>query len=218
LERERQLIAARSVLQGEETERIRLAGDLHDGLGGLLAGVKLKLSSMKENAIITSENLEHFNHALNLLDTSINEMRRVAHNLMPETLVHYGLQTALHDFVQQVTPEKGLLINFSTFGNDLRFNKEIEITTFRITQELIANAIKHAAARQIDIQLFTEKERICVQVNDNGIGFDTAKQAGTKSSQGLKNIRDRVTAFNGRFEILSQEGKGTETTLEFFIS
>lgn len=218
LEKERQLTAAKSVLQGEEAERSRLAGDLHDGLGGLLTGVKLKLSSMKENSIITSENLAHFNHALDLLDTSITEMRRVAHNLMPETLMHYGLRTALNDFIKQVEPEGLPIIRFNTFGEDLRYEKEIEITLYRISQELVTNAIKHAQAKQIDIQLFTEKDRICVQVNDNGIGFDPEGIDHLTAGKGLKNIRDRVTAFNGRFEFISQHGKGTESTIEFLIS
>jgi len=218
LEKERQLTAAKSVLQGEEAERSRLAGDLHDGLGGLLAGVKLKLSSMKENAIITSENLAHFNHALDLLDTSITEMRRVAHNLMPETLMHYGLRTALGDFIKQVAPEGEPQLRFSTFGSDLRFGKELEITVYRISQELVTNALKHAHANQIDLQLFTENERICVQVNDNGIGFNPNKLDDSKAGKGLKNIHDRATAFNGRFEILSEPAKGTESTLEFLIS
>ena len=218
LEKERQLTAAKSVLLGEEAERSRLAGDLHDGLGGLLTGVKLKLSSMKENAIITSENLAHFNHALDLLDTSITEMRRVAHNLMPETLMHYGLRTALNDFIKQVEPDGLPIIRFNTFGEDLRYEKEIEITLYRITQELATNAIKHAQAKQIDIQLFTEKDRICVQVIDNGIGFDPEGLDTSKTGKGLKNIQDRVTAFNSKFEILSQHGKGTESTVEFLIS
>jgi len=218
LEKERQLIAAKSVLQGEEAERSRLAGDLHDGLGGLLTGVKLKLSSMKENAIITSENLAHFNHALDLLNTSITEMRRVAHNLMPETLMHYGLQTALTDFIKQVEPEGLPIIRFNTFGDDLRYDKELEITLYRISQELITNALKHAHAKQIDIQLFTEGNRICVQIIDNGIGFDPERLDPSKKGKGLKNIRDRVTAFNGRFEILSEHGNGTESTIEFLIS
>jgi signal transduction histidine kinase len=218
LEKERQLVAAKSVLQGEEAERARLAGDLHDGLGGLLSGVKLKLSFMKENAIITSENLVHFNHALDLLDDSITEMRRVAHNLMPETLMHYGLRTALNDFINQVAPGGSPLIRFNTFGEDLRFDKELEITVYRVTQELATNSIKHAHAKQIDIQLFTEKDRVCIQVIDNGIGFEPEKPDTTKKGHGLKNINDRVTAFNGRCEILSQPGKGTESTIEFLIS
>lgn len=218
LEKERQLTAARSVLQGEEAERSRLATELHDGLGGLLTGVKLKLFSMKENAIITSENLAHFNHALDLLDSSITEMRRVAHNLMPETLAHYGLGTALTDFVKQVEPDGIPIIRFRIFGEVLRYNKELEITLYRISQELVNNAIKHAAAKFIDIQLFAEPERVCIQINDDGIGFDPVKMEQMGSGKGLKNIRDRVTAFNGRFEILSEPGQGTETTIEFFIS
>lgn len=218
LEKERQLTAAKSVLQGEEAERSRLAGDLHDGLGGLLSGVKLKLSSMKENAIITSDNLANFNHALDLLDVSITELRRVAHNLMPETLIHYGLRTALNDFIKQVSPEGMPIMRFNTFGEDLRFSKELEITLYRITQELIANSIKHAHAKQIDIQLFTEHSRICVQVNDNGIGFDPERPDTSKKGNGLRNIHDRVTAFSGRFEIFSQPGKGTESTIEFLLS
>jgi len=217
LEKEKQLIATQSLLAGEEIERSRLAGDLHDGLGGLLTGVKLKLSSMKENSIITSENLAHFNHALDLLDTSIAEMRRVAHNLMPETLMHYGLRTALTDFVRQVSPEGVPQIRLNTFGDDLRYSKELEITVYRITQELVNNALKHANAQLIDIQLFTETERICVQVIDNGIGFNTNEHNG-KAGKGLQNISDRVTAFNGHFEIISESGKGTESTLEFLIS
>jgi len=218
LEKERQLVAAKSVLQGEEAERARLAGDLHDGLGGLLSGVKLKLSFMKENAVITSENLEHFNHALNLLDDSITEMRRVAQNLMPETLMHYGLRIALNDFIRQVVPEGLPQISFNTFGEDLRFDKELEITVYRVTQELVTNAVKHAHAKQIDIQLFTEKDRVCIQVIDDGIGYENEKSNATKKGHGLKNIDDRVTAFNGRYEILSQPGKGTESTIEFLIS
>ena len=218
LEKEKQLIATRSLLAGEEIERTRLAGDLHDGLGGLLTGVKLKLSSMKENSIITSENLAHFNHALNLLDTSIAEMRRVAHNLMPETLMHYGLQTALADFIRQVEPEGLPVISFNSFGENLRFEKELEITVYRIAQELVNNALKHANAKQIEVQLFTEKGRVSLQVIDNGVGFNPNMASGQTAGKGLKNINDRITAFNGHLEIISEPGKGTECTLEFLIS
>ena len=218
LEKEKQLIATRSLLAGEEIERTRLAGDLHDGLGGLLTGVKLKLSSMKENSIITSENLAHFNHALDLLDTSIAEMRRVAHNLMPETLMHYGLQTAVSDFVKQVEPDGLPIVRFAGFGDDLRYAKDLEVTVYRVTQELVNNALKHAGAKKIDVQLFTESGRISVQVVDDGKGFDTTDKIKTAHGKGLKNIGDRITAFNGHFEILSEPGKGTECTLEFLIT
>jgi len=130
----------------------------------------------------------------------------------------FFLRTALNDFIKQVEPEGLPIIRFNTFGEDLRYVKEIEITLYRISQELVTNAIKHADAKQIDIQLFTEKDRICVQVNDNGIGFDPEEPDQLKEGKGLRNIRDRVTAFNGRFELISQLGKGTESTIEFLIS
>jgi signal transduction histidine kinase len=100
---------------------------------------------------------------------------------------------------------------------DLRFGKELEVTIYRITQELITNAIKHSQANNIDIQLFTEPDRICVQVVDDGVGFDTEKLDPTKKGHGLKNIQDRATAFNGRFELFSRPGKGSESTIEFLI-
>jgi signal transduction histidine kinase len=218
LEKEKQLTATRSLLEGEEAERSRLAGDLHDGLGGLLTGVKLKLSTMKENAIITSENLVVFNHALDLLDTSIGEMRRVAHNLMPETLMHYGLHTALSDFVNEVKPQGLPRICFTTYGENLRYKKELETTVYRATQELVNNALKHAQANDIQVELFTEPQRICLQVTDNGIGFDRGQLNLGATCKGLKNISDRVAAFQGKFEILSEPGKGTESIMEFLIS
>ena len=217
LEKERQILAARSVLQGEEAERHRFARELHDGLGGMLTGIKLNLSSMKENSIITSENLAHFNHALVLLDTSISEMRRVAQNLMPETLMHYGLQTALHDFAEQVQSGEKPEIRFVCFGTPQRYSEELEIAVYRITQELVTNALKHSKAESVEVQLFTEADRISVQVIDNGAGFDIAQVQEYSQGKGLKNISDRVAMFNGRFDILSEPGKGTESTLEFHI-
>ena len=98
LEQEKQITATQSLLEGETTERARLSRDLHDGLGGMLSVAKLKMTSMKGNMTIPEENVASFNSAIDLLDTSIKELRRVAHNLMPESLMKYGLNAALSDF------------------------------------------------------------------------------------------------------------------------
>ncbi len=216
LEKERLLLATKSVLKGEESERSRMARDLHDGLGGLLSGVKINLSSMKGNSIITSENAQAFDYAITLLDTSISELRRVAHNLMPETLNHYGLKTALHDFVGEMNKNPATELTFSFFGADLRFESQLELTVFRIVQELVNNAMKHAGAAKIDLQLIADIDRVCIQVVDDGRGFDVDRKSG--DGKGLVSIRDRVTANNGRFEIESTPGKGTEATVEFLLS
>jgi two-component system NarL family sensor kinase len=216
LEKERQLVATKSVLKGEESERSRMARDLHDGLGGLLSGVKINLSSMKGNSIITSENAQAFDHAIKLLDTSISELRRVAHNLMPETLNHYGLKTALNDFVGEMSKNPATELTFNFFGADIRFESQLELTAYRIAQELVNNALKHSGAKKIDLQLIADLDRICIQVVDNGKGFDANSKSG--DGKGLVSIRDRVTANNGRIEIESVPGQGTEVTVEFLLS
>jgi signal transduction histidine kinase len=171
---------------------------------------------MKGNSIITSENAQAFDHAIKLLDTSISELRRVAHNLMPETLNHYGLKTALHDFIAEMSQNPSTELTFSFFGADLRFESQLELTVYRIAQELVNNSLKHSAAAKIDLQLIADIDRICIQVVDNGKGFDTKSITG--DGKGLVSIRDRVTANNGRFEIESTPGQGTEATVEFLLS
>ena len=218
LEKEKLYLAARSVIEGEEAERSRLAGDLHNGLGGLLSGIKINLSSMKENAVITHENVSAFNHAISLLDTSISELRRIAHNLMPETLNHYGIKTALEDFCTQVSPSGQPEISLHYFGAVIRYTKDIELTIYRVIQELVNNALKHAEAKSINIEVFSEPKRLFVQVTDNGKGFEKPDNFKTSRGKGLSNISDRITALNGKIDIWSQPGEGTEITVEIIIS
>ncbi len=217
LEQERLYLATRSVMEGEEAERTRLASDLHNGLGGLLSGIKINLSSMKENAVITHENLSAFSHALSLLDTSISELRRIAHNLMPETLNHYGLRTALEDFCTQVAPAGKPEISLQFFGDDIRYSKELELTMYRVIQELVNNAMKHSEATRINVQVFSETHRLSAQVSDNGKGFDSTVADKERKGKGLENIRDRIIALNGRFDIWSRPGQGTEANIEIEI-
>ena len=171
---------------------------------------------MKGNSIITSENAQAFDHAIRLLDNSISELRRVAHNLMPETLNHYGLKTALHDFIGEMGNNPEVMLTFSFFGADIRFESQLELTIYRIAQELVNNALKHAEAKRIDLQLIADVDRVCVQVVDNGKGFDT--KCNPCEGKGLFVIRDRVTAYNGTFELESTPGHGTEASIEFLLS
>jgi signal transduction histidine kinase len=90
LEKDKQLTVVEAMLKGQEEERSRLAKDLHDGLGGLLSGVKYSLNNMKDNLIVTPDNMAVFERSLDMIDTSIKELRRVAHNMMPEMLIKFG--------------------------------------------------------------------------------------------------------------------------------
>ena len=170
---------------------------------------------MKGNSIITSENAETFDHALRLLDTSISELRRVAHNLMPETLNRYGLKIALNDFVTEMSTNQTPVLTFRFFGEEVRYNTQLELTVYRIAQELVNNALKHAQATTINLQLISEPDRVCIQVVDDGKGFDSDSKQG--DGKGLVSIRDRVTANNGHFELESAPGQGTEASIEFLL-
>ena len=213
LEKHHQLLATQAVLQGEETERSRLARDLHDGLGGLLSGIKLTLSSMKGNVVLSSESVTLFDKALATLDSSIRELRRVAHNMMPEALMKFGLKDALGDFCHSLD-NKQMPINYQHFGISNRFDHKIEISLYRIAQELINNALKHSYATELIVQLIQEDKRVNLTVQDNGIGFDTALLRTAKGA-GMANIRSRIESLNGRFELTSEPDKGTEISVEF---
>ncbi|OIP02385.1 MAG: hypothetical protein AUJ97_06005 [Bacteroidetes bacterium CG2_30_32_10] len=214
LKREHQLISTQLVLEAEEIERKRIARDLHDGLGGLLSGVKLSFSNIKGNMIIPSKNVKSFDNALDMLDTSIKELRRVAHNMMPEGLVKFGLKDALAEFCESLNASLSMKVKFQFFGEFKRIEQKVEIGAYRIVQELMNNAVKHAEADELMVQMVQEPTRLCLIVQDNGKGFDTnaVKQG---NGIGLSSVKTRIDALNGRIDIHSEIGKGSEFTIEF---
>jgi two-component system NarL family sensor kinase len=217
LETEKQLNATEAVLKGEEQERTRLAKDLHDGLGGMLSGIKYGLQTMKGNLIMTPENSRAFERSLDMLDTSIKEMRRVAHNMMPETLVKFGLDTALRDYCNDISQSGIVKVTYQSFGlEDLVLDQTIAITTYRIVQELINNTLKHAGAKTAIVQVTCANQQLVVTVEDDGKGFDTAI---LKQSKGIGwlNIQHRIEFLKGKFDVFSQPQKGTSVHIEFAI-
>jgi len=216
LEKDKQLIAVDAMLKGQEEERSRLAKDLHDGLGGLLSGVKFSLSNMKDNLIITADNMAVFERSLDMIDTSIKELRRVAHNMMPEMLTKFGLDEALKEYCNSINAAKLLTVKYQSLGMEGRLDKSVEIIIYRIIQELLNNTIKHAAATESFVQLIREGSRLSIVVEDNGKGFDTTASAENKGA-GLLNIRSRVDYLKGRLDIHAEPGKGTLINIEFKI-
>lgn len=214
LENEKLLLATQSVLKGEETERSRLARDLHDGLGGLLSGAKIAFNNINNDSSDTNCTNEEFVHAMGLLDTSINELRRIARNLLPETLVKLGLKSSIEDFCSEIGRMTPLNIIFQFYGNFERVDSNLELNAFRVIQELVNNVIKHANASQLLVQMLQEPGRLCFVVQDNGTGFSLHNESVLKGI-GLSTVRSRVDALNGKMEMTSTPGTGTECTVEF---
>jgi signal transduction histidine kinase len=216
LEKDKQLVAVDSMLKGQEEERSRLAKDLHDGLGGLLSGVKFSLINMKDNLIITPDNMAVFERSLDMIDTSIKELRRVAHNMMPEMLAKFGLDEALKEYCNSINTTKLLMVKYQSLGMETRLENSVEIIIYRIVQELLNNTMKHAGATESFVQLIREGNRLNVVVEDNGKGFD-ASLAENNSGAGLVNVRSRVDYLKGQLAIHAEPGKGTLVNIELNI-
>ncbi len=214
LENEKKLLATQYVLKGEETERRRLAKDLHDGLGGLLSGVRMAFSKINGSTTFTGNSVDEFNHALGLLDKSISELRRVARNMLPEALLKLGLKSSIADFCEELNKVNKMEIIFQFFGDFERVESNLELNAFRIIQELVNNAIKHANARILVVQMIQEPERLCFVVQDDGTGFNIHNEKVQKGI-GLSTVKSRIEAHNGTMERISSPGKGTEFVIEF---
>ncbi len=216
LEKEKQLTATEAVLKGEAQERTRLAKDLHDGLGGMLSGIKYSLNNMKGNLILTPDNAQAFERSIDMLDSSIQEMRRVAHNMMPEVLVKYGLNTALKEFCSEIDRSGALHVSYQFVGvDDAAIEQTTSVSIYRIVQELVNNAIKHAHAQNLLVQLHqSDQERLLtITVEDDGKGFDPSLLARPKGI-GWSNIRNRIDFLKGKLDVHSEPDKGTSVLIE----
>ena len=170
---------------------------------------------MQGNLIMTPENQQAFERSMDMLDSSIKEMRRVSHNLMPEVLVRYGLDAALKDYTTEVNKSGIIKVVYQSMGMEQNMIEQSPaLGLYRIVQELLNNVIKHAAATEVLVQVFSEKDKLVVNVEDNGKGIDPAIMEKAEG-MGWKNIRSRVDLLNGKIDIQSAASKGTAVNLEF---
>ncbi len=216
LERQQQVVSLQSMVNGQETERTRIAKDLHDGLGGLFSTVKMYFSTLQHDTP-TLKNNELFQKSYKLVDTASEEIRQIAHNMMPEVLMKLGLANALKDLCDNISAGKLLKVSLETHGMNKRLNATTEIMLFRIVQELMNNIIRHANATEAIIQFIRENERLSVVVEDNGRGFNT-QEADEQNHSGIATIQSRVSYLNGKMSIDSQKNVGTTVMMDFLIN
>ena len=214
IEQERQnskISTLTALLDGQEQERSRLARDLHDGLGGLLSGTKIQLTHLNEKIDPNAKN--DMAKSIQQLDGAVDELRRVAHNLMPDLLSKYGLEEALKEYAIRMSNEHlDIDVQFLSYTNSLE--KEKQLLVYRIIQELVNNAIKHANAHQIIIQFVEDEENYAVTIEDDGKGFDLSNTKLTQSA-GLHNIQSRVQFLKGELNIHSEIDLGTSIEFQF---
>lgn len=201
LKREQDISLLKALMTGEEKERNRLARELHDGLGGMLAAAQMQISNAGG---------ENMNKAAELVNQAAMESRRIAHNLLPETLLRYGLDEALRSYCQSITDSKLLTIDYQSSGLDQRLEQSVELSIYRIVQELVNNIVKHAGATEALVQLQRNGDRLAITVEDDGRGFAPSRKDGI----GLSNINSRISYLNGTIDIQSGQQKGTSVFIE----
>lgn len=215
VEQRQQTAFAKALLEGEEKERKRLAGDLHDGLGGMLSGVKINLSRLVSTNKENSMNTDLYK-VIDQLDISVSELRRIARNMMPESLLQLGLEASLKDMCHEIS-SKDTRVDFQSFNISKEIPAEMQVTIYRIIQELVSNALRHAGASEILVQCSQNENTFFITVEDNGKGFDTGS-IGANKGIGLANVKRRVEYLKGKIDIASVQGEGTDINIEFNVS
>ncbi|PZF72681.1 tetratricopeptide repeat-containing sensor histidine kinase [Taibaiella soli] len=207
LTQEKQLLYLKAIMEGEEKERARLARDLHDGIGGMLASAKMTLGAIKD-----ADRTASLESVMRLLSDTADEVRQTAHNLMPDILTKNSLKDALLLYSADISAGGRPEIDVQFHGRLEEMNKSVELIFYRIAQELIQNIVKHSRATSAVIQIIQDDGRLNLIVEDNGIGFE---QSEINKGFGLQNLQFRVQSLQGYISITSAIGKGTSVYIEF---
>jgi signal transduction histidine kinase len=210
LEFEYQQKMLQAELQSQESERRRLAGDLHDSIGGMLSTIRVGLSTMAR----LLPDPQSIDQTKQMLDDTITSVRRISRDLMPSTLEKFGLAHALTELCERFEATSKIAIHFIQEGELKPLDKTRELMIFRVVQELLNNAIKHSQASEISVHVRTEN-RISVMVEDNGVGFDPeAFKKDTQSGKGLGlfNIENRARLLGAKLEYGNKK-PGSQTIL-----
>lgn len=199
-----------ATLDGQDQERNKISGVLHDHVSAVLSSVGLHLSAFESN--LTKDQIEDLKKTRTLLKNAHDKVRDLSHELVPPLLVKFGLQFALKDLCEN---NSNSLLNFeynSKLKKDARFNPEFETKIFYIVSELLNNIIKHSNASKATLNLEEINSKLHITITDNGKGFNSSNIS-KSNGFGLTQIRARVKNMNGTIHIKSKENEGTKITI-----
>lgn len=215
-EAEKRVLSA--IINTEEKERKRIAKDLHDGLGPLLASFKMSLSALKPGKYANENMREIYANTILLADEAVKSMKEISNNLSPHILENFGIANAIQSFINTFDLAGKVKIEFRTNAEKKRYDSDTEIILYRAVCELMHNSFKHSEASKILISLDEEGGVLKLLYQDDGKGFDPEKVLSHDATGiGLHNIRSRVSSINGTFSIESLPGEGTVASIEVKI-
>ncbi len=214
--KDQELTTIDAMISGQEKERQRLAGDLHDSVGATLAAAKLQFSHLQQHKTELNEMDELFAKTGGLLDQAYEEIRSMAHLKNSGVIAKNGLLPAIKKLAKNASGTNSLNVEVEDFGLDGRLENSLEIAIFRMVQELTTNIIKHANASEASIAITQHEDSLSIIVEDNGIGFDASKIQ-KKEGMGLSSIERRIEHLEGTMEVDSTKGKGTTVLIDIPI-
>jgi two-component system NarL family sensor kinase len=211
----RDLMAA--TFRGQEEERKRLAEDMHDGIGTMLSITKMSLNQLEQQLGGEVKVGFQFQKTRSMIDETMTNVRRISRNLVPTTLERFGLLAALEELTDRATDSE-TEVQLIYPESDLHFPPTLDLMLYRIAQELVNNAIRHARARHIIVQVFTFEKEIRLSVMDDGVGFDfDAVMENKQGGLGLRNIESRLNVVNGHVTFDVAPGRGSQIHVQVHL-
>jgi len=210
MKQEQEIELLQAMMQGEEKERIRFAHELHDGISSQLSAMKLYLDTVRvRNPALPIQ--EELGQMMQLLADTSTDVRKTAHNLMPDGLIRQGLEEAIRSFCTFIS--KGdLQVEVQTYGDLGNLESGLELSIYRAIQELVHNIVKHARATQAIVLVSNRDGILRITIEDNGTGM--GQQPSEAGGIGLDSLQRRIQAMGGQLIIESGEGKGTTVYIE----
>jgi len=200
-------------IQAQESERRRIAGDLHDEVGAMLSTAKLYASSIT----LHKEHTELSNKIVEILDLATQNLRNISHNITPQNLEKFGLISALTENFAKINESKLLQIDF-TYNLDKRLSLEQEMGLYRIIQELLNNTLKHSGATKVEISLEFRPQKLIFSYNDDGKGVDlNLMTMDHKKGLGLHSITSRAEVLQSKINFVSAPNHGFHADLTIDI-
>jgi hypothetical protein len=207
--KEEELKSINAMVEGQEKERLRIANDLHDDLGSLMANIKIHFGTFKNK---DSDNL--FQRTNDLIDEAYQKIRNIAHAKNSGVLAKQGLYEAIKKQAKSISVSKEITVKVIENGLSERLENSVELAIFRVVQELITNVIKHAQATELDIHLNQHEDTINIMVEDNGVGFDNTKARSKQQGMGLISVERRIEKLGGTVFVESQPQNGTSVIID----
>lgn len=197
------------IQDAKEQERLRIAREVHDEIGGLLTAIKMDLAWMKQRLPKDNPILAEKTTAIeNLVDKAATAARNLAHSLRPGYLDSFGIVAAIEMEANEFQQRTGVKCVLGHTDDDIELSPDVSIALFRIFQEALTNIMKHAQANEVKVSIYSRENGVDLTISDNGLGFSEPDRLKPRSF-GLRGIQERVAHFGGEVKITSTSGQGT---------